>query len=210
MIREIDEARRDAEAKPEKKRFGIFKRGKLAEKKGWETYDVDRNTSPHESSEVTSGPGTVLFDIEAIRAELASEAIEVKQLESTLPPMKLDLNPPVESRPAQPTPSNEKETKTGESTPSLPRTVSEPRLNTGSPTPPPSSAAPEEEEIKMTYDTSYHNPSPSDWPDPPTRPELRSSATMPAPLGTTAMAPVDLEHNAWADHEEGEIQMSFE
>jgi hypothetical protein len=210
LIREIDEARREAEAKPEKKRFGLFKRGKLAEKKGWETYDVDRNNSPHESSEITSGPGTVLFDIEAIRAELASEAIEVKQLESTLPPMKLDLNPVVESQSAQPTPSNEKESKTGESPPSMPRTVSEPQLNTGSHAPPTSSAAPKEEEIEMTYDTSYHKPPPSDWSDPPTRPELRSSATMPTPLGNSAMAPVDLEHNAWADHDEGEIQMSFE
>ncbi|GKZ35468.1 hypothetical protein AbraIFM66950_006130, partial [Aspergillus brasiliensis] len=39
LIREIDEARREAESKPEKKRFGLFKRGKLAQKKGWETYD---------------------------------------------------------------------------------------------------------------------------------------------------------------------------
>ncbi|CAL5867590.1 uncharacterized protein PFLUO_LOCUS1809 [Penicillium psychrofluorescens] len=210
LIREIDEARREAEAKPEKKRFGLFKRGKLAEKKGWETYDVDRNNSPHESSDTTSGPGTVLFDIEAIRAELASEAIEVKQLESTLPPMKLDLNPLVESQSAQPTPPNEKESKTSGSTPSMPRTVSEPQLNTVSHTPPTSSAAPKEEEIEMTYDTSYQKPPPSDWPDPPPRPELRSSATMPPPLGTNAMAPVDLEHNAWADHDEGEIQMSFE
>ncbi|KAJ5625855.1 hypothetical protein N7510_002164 [Penicillium lagena] len=189
LIREIDEARREAEAKPEKKRFGLFKRGKLAEKKGWETYDVDRNNNPHESSEITSGPGTVLFDIEAIRAELASEAIEVKQLESTLPPMKLDLNPLVESRSAQPSPSNEKESKTGEPTPAMPRT---------------------EEEIEMTYDTSYHKSPPTDWPDPPTRPELRSSATVPTHLRTSAVAPVDLEHNAWADHDEGEIQMSFE
>ena len=93
LIREIDEARKDAEAKPEKKRFGFFKRGKLAERKGWEMYD-DRtregSTSQRNSSD--EGSGYVLFDIEAIKAELASEQIEVRQLESTLPPMRLSLN----------------------------------------------------------------------------------------------------------------------
>lgn len=93
LIREIDEARKDAEAKPEKKRFGFFKRGKLAEKKGWEMYD-DKTREGFSSQRNSSdeGPGNVLFDIEAIKAELASEQIEVRQLESTMPPMKLSLN----------------------------------------------------------------------------------------------------------------------
>lgn len=92
LIREIDEARKDAQAKPEKKRFGFFKRGKLAEKRGWEMYDDrTREGSPQRNSS-DEGPGYVLFDIEAIKAELASEQIEVRQLESTLPPIKLSLN----------------------------------------------------------------------------------------------------------------------
>lgn len=93
LIRELDEARKDAEAKPEKKRFGFFKRGKLAEKKGWEMYDdrMREGSHPRRNSS-DEGPGYVLFDIEAIKAELASEQIEVRQLESTLPPMKLSLN----------------------------------------------------------------------------------------------------------------------
>ena len=92
LIREIDEARKDAESKPEKKRFGFFKRGKLAEKKGWETYDDSSREAGHPSSAADDGTGDVLFDIEAIKAELASEQIEVKQLESTLPPMKVSLD----------------------------------------------------------------------------------------------------------------------
>lgn len=93
LIREIDEARKDAQAKPEKKRFGFFKRGKLAEKRGWEMYDDrTREGSPSQRDSSDEGPGYVLFDIEAIKAELASEQIEVRQLESTLPPMKLSLN----------------------------------------------------------------------------------------------------------------------
>jgi hypothetical protein len=95
LIREIDDARRQAEEKPEKKRFGFFKRGKLAEKKGWETYEADSNDSKtRPSSDDTDSTSNVLFDIDAIRAELASEQMEVKQLESTMPPMKLDLNSP--------------------------------------------------------------------------------------------------------------------
>src|SRR5690606_33440131 len=41
-----------------------------------------------------ANPG-VLFDVDAIRAELAKEKleVEVKELQSTLPPMKLDLRP---------------------------------------------------------------------------------------------------------------------
>ncbi|KAK2762088.1 hypothetical protein FQN54_001095 [Arachnomyces sp. PD_36] len=95
LIREIDDARRKAEEKPEKKRFGLFKRGKLAEKKGWETYEADwKDTKSPSSTDDLNSNSNVLFDIDAIRAELASEQMEVKQLESTLPPMKLDLNSP--------------------------------------------------------------------------------------------------------------------
>lgn len=93
LIRELDEARKDAEARPEKRRFGFFKRGKLAEKKRWETYDdQSRDGGRFDANGANGGPGNVLFDIEAIKAELASEQIEVKQLESTLPPMQLNLD----------------------------------------------------------------------------------------------------------------------
>lgn len=94
LIRELDEARKEAEAKPGKRRFGLFKKGKLAQKKGWETYDDSmRNEDGGSSKNAADDPNSnVLFDIEAIRAELASEQIEVKQLESTLPPMKLEIN----------------------------------------------------------------------------------------------------------------------
>ncbi|KAL8779389.1 MAG: hypothetical protein Q9213_006957 [Squamulea squamosa] len=95
LIKELDEARKDAEAKSGKRRFGLFKRGKLARKKGWETYD-DSMRDGAETSSFSPGNAdgdlNVLFDIDAIRAELASEMIEVKQLESTLPPMKLEIN----------------------------------------------------------------------------------------------------------------------
>ena len=90
LIREIEEVRKEAEAKP-KKRFGFFKRGKLPEKKGWETYDDRMRVQDDWGTGSAESGSNVLFDIEAIKAELASEQIEVRQLESTLPPMKLDL-----------------------------------------------------------------------------------------------------------------------
>lgn len=215
LIREIDEARRNAELKPEKKRFGLFKRGKMAEKKTWETYDVDRNSSPHNAAEPNSAPGSILFDIEAIRAELASEAIEVKQLESTLPPMKLDLNRPSATQPVTPV---EKDLTPKEPEPSLPRTASEPQLSTevhpsrAMPDPTPSH---KEEPIEMTFDTSFHDSSQRHF-DTPSRPDLRSSSTMATGIGATAVGAMAMamEPNAWADHDHGhgedEIQMTFE
>lgn len=107
LIRELDEARRDAETKPEKKRFGFFKRGKLAEKKGWETYD-EKMKEDDFSPLAAEGQSNILFDIEAIKAELASEQIEVKQLESTLPPMKLDVSTSPPTSPPRPAGALEK------------------------------------------------------------------------------------------------------
>ena len=209
LIREIDEARREAELKPEKKRFGLFKRGKMAEKKAWETYDVDRASTLHESTDAGSAPGAVLFDIEAIRAELASEAIEIKQLESTLPPMKLDLNPPTESTPGKPVTSNEKDLKASEA-PHLSRTTSEPQMNTVTYSPHESSIS-KDDEVEMTFDTSFRD-SLQRSPVSHLRPDLQSSTSLPINnIGASAVGAIALEHNAWADgHDDGEIQMSFE
>ncbi|KAJ9604414.1 hypothetical protein H2200_011248 [Cladophialophora chaetospira] len=92
LISEIEEARKKAEEKPEKKRFGLFKRGKPAEKKGWETYNATDSAHKRNGSlgqEGVDPNGNVLFDIEAIRRELAGEMIDVRELDSTLPPMQI-------------------------------------------------------------------------------------------------------------------------
>ncbi|OCL12868.1 DUF726-domain-containing protein [Glonium stellatum] len=96
LINEIEEARKELEKKPEKKRFGLFKSKKLAQKKEWEMYDEKLKGSINsKDGEYSEGKeDRVLFDVDAIRAEaaeLAAQGIEVKQLESTLPPMKLDI-----------------------------------------------------------------------------------------------------------------------
>lgn len=115
LIREIDEARKQAEIKPEKRRFGLFQRGKLAQKKGWETYDERIRGGENTSSNGGERSPNVLFDIDAIRAELASEMIEVRQLESTLPPMRLDANEHSTSNGSADTPyANLRETKSAD------------------------------------------------------------------------------------------------
>jgi hypothetical protein len=212
LIREIDEARREAEQKPDKKRFGLFKRSKLAQKKGWETYDPEQvEQASHDSRDSTSEGDNVLFDIDAIRAELASEQIQVKQLESTLPPMKLDLNAvPEQSSTVTPANNTRPDLKPSKS---VNDAVSADGHCDGT--------LHGEEDIQMTFDTSYHVPAKDTFPDAyhaepsaPVRPVLYSSATMPAGVGAGSSA-VQLEHNAWADHDMGHgeeevIQLTFE
>lgn len=241
LIREIDEARKEAEQKPEKKRFGFFKRGKLAEKKGWETYDERMREAEQSSSDGPSGsPTNVLFDIEAIRAELASEQIEVKQLESTLGPMRLDLNgssASIESPQRSPH-SNLRATRSYDADTAL-RTKSDPSLSQASvsnshasspahgtandhnsPKLPNGGHTNGMENIQVSFGTE-HPPSMAANPvDPPSmvttapaRPGLRSSVTMPTGTGVSGLS---LEHNAWADEndeefgKERQVQMSFE
>ncbi|KAL4752361.1 hypothetical protein BDW72DRAFT_72091 [Aspergillus terricola var. indicus] len=222
LIREIDEARREAETKPEKKRFGLFKRGKLAQKKAWEKYEVDQSESP-QSPASGNAAGSVLFDIDAIRAELASEMMEVKQLESTLPPMKLNLNSPSLNSPATPSSFEAEKTQNIPQSPPQPPPTASPGHTLPQRTPSPPSH-PKDEAYQMTFDTSYHEPpqrSLSSYEAPThssdntfTRPVLRSSATTSGVLGvgaaTGAVGAFALEENAWADPDEGEISMTFE
>jgi len=234
LIREIEGARKEAEAKPEKRRFGIFKRGKLAEKKTWETYD-ESGKEIGDSAANANGKreSRVLFDIDAIRAELESEQMEVRQLESTLPPMKLDLT---ESKAAtekipQGTFPPLRSTKSYDETALPPYSEVHPdipRINLPNGHEETFQVKNLDEEhkngdAKATMSFDPHPPLPSAalaWqsttPPPaststaPHRPELRSAATMPA-----ASTGLSLEHNAWADEDEDcghekEVKMSFE
>ncbi|EED16692.1 DUF726 domain protein [Talaromyces stipitatus ATCC 10500] len=229
LIREIDEARREAEQKPDKKRFGLFKKSTLAKKKGWETYDPDQgDPTPHpDSPNSSSGRDSVLFDIDAIRAELASEQIEVKQLESTLPPITLDLNNHNADRPELRASKSENNAATlADNLPSTSKSTPEmPSFNS------PTTNDPEakhkdfihehndeaEEDIQLTFDTAYHDTS-----TPTIPPPFRSanfdneynykntsnnklhdqedlSSTNRPPLHSAATMPVDFGHNAWAE-----------
>ncbi|KAI9758792.1 MAG: hypothetical protein M4579_002806 [Chaenotheca gracillima] len=132
IIKEIDDARKELEKKPEKKKFGFFGRNrKLAEKKNWETYDdVEKPTGGETVYPGGVGPN-VLFDVDAIRAELASEQIEVKQLESTLPPMRLDLNSSTSTSPYDPIHSTKSYDKDAGIRPKMNSSMSSPALGSG-------------------------------------------------------------------------------
>ena len=106
LINEIEEARKEIQENPGKKgKFSWLtkKKQKLAEKKDWEMYEANAakeadgsekksSNTPDEakSSDPTEGP---LFDVEAIRKEafkLTVHGMEVKELESTMPMLKVD------------------------------------------------------------------------------------------------------------------------
>jgi len=95
LINEIEEARKQLEEKPQKKSmFSFFSKKKQAAKREWETYDDPAKELGDEKSGDDKDEN-VLFDIEAIRKEIeaiSAEGFEIKELESTLPPMKLDLS----------------------------------------------------------------------------------------------------------------------
>lgn len=129
LINEIEEARKELEregkagAASEKgkgSKFGFFSRKKRAQKQEWEVYeDAMKNAASRQqqaggersggrTEDPLSGSNHgVLFDVDAIRAELAreqqatggkmdpadAELFQVKEIESTLPPMKLELSP---------------------------------------------------------------------------------------------------------------------
>lgn len=232
LIRELDEARKDAELKPEKKRFGFFKRGKLAEKKGWETYDDSAREGERHGTHGDGGSSNVLFDIEAIKAELASEQIEVKQLESTLPPMRLDLNGTNSSNGDNLTHPPLRETKSYDGSmvfrPKVDADASQTSLPISRPPNPfdqgyddysshrnSESQNSSHEYIKMSFDTNPRQ-SPS-----PARPSPSTGVSLPAQDPFTTSPPhsqpnaplssatipggihdMNIEHNAWLDEED--------
>jgi len=92
LINEIEEARKDLQEKPEKKRWFWKSKQKRAQKKEWETYE-ERPMEPTAADYANDSPGGVLFDVEAIRreaVELAAQGIEIKELKSTQPPMRIN------------------------------------------------------------------------------------------------------------------------
>ncbi len=101
LINEIEEARKELEKESKPKgAFAFFSRRKKADKAEWEVYEdaagnkIGGGGGGSGKTEDKNGNNHgVLFDVDAIRAELAKEELQVRELESTLPPMKLDLTP---------------------------------------------------------------------------------------------------------------------
>ncbi|KAF2025232.1 DUF726-domain-containing protein [Setomelanomma holmii] len=189
LISEIEEARKELERKAvEKEKKGSklswWKR-KKGDKKEWEVYDehsqqksatLDKDADPAKLAE-----SNIMFDIDAIRRELALTALEskpydaderefeIKEIKSTLPPMKIELPPAPKESPY----SNLRETKSyndslGISAADASKASSSKDLPTtnGTHTPNGKKQSFEEydegdaEEISMTFDSSFREPSP--------------------------------------------------
>lgn len=240
LINEIEEARKELEKEGQKKksRFSIFGRGKKAEKEKWEIYEDQTKDGGKPASRTEDKEGNnhgVLFDIEAIRAEVAKEKkhqeeepaeLQVKELQSTLPPMKLDLNSSSSSLNPR---DGLRETKSANSVPGRASYETSgsygytpertPTFHSSQTFPPPQrsvspyhAAASPQDDIQMTFDTSFHDPPPAPRPPPkdgpdmaPARPEIKSAQTVP---NITLADP-------WADPDdddfgkEKEISMTF-
>ncbi|KAI9887067.1 MAG: hypothetical protein M1823_001139 [Watsoniomyces obsoletus] len=213
IIAEIDEARKELEKTPKKGRFGFFTRNKkLAAKKEWETYDETlKPTEQHQqrqrsmSPSDTSNEKDVLFDVDAIRAELASEQIQIREIKSTLPPMKLEITSPMSPTPT----TNSEPPKDGSqlrATKSLDGQLPvRPKMEGGLSSPSlvyDRTSTPDRDRIPETFETDVLPPPPLNGTTHviETRPELKPSYSMPSVLG--------LEHNAWLD--ESEVTLTFE
>ena len=195
LINEIEEARKELEKKPEKKRFNFFRAKKL-EKKDWEMYDErsNRPTTEEQANGSDAKDASILFDLDAIKseaAELAAAGIHIKQLDSTLPPMRLDTMA-ISPRTSYSISPSQREKSIDNA-----RTPRSATFNVAHDTSEPATRS----TLTPTFSQAESLGSPK-------RPSLRSSSSMPAPV-------VDIEHNAWADDDEdlpqpGEIKMTFE
>ncbi|TPX11407.1 uncharacterized protein E0L32_007826 [Thyridium curvatum] len=227
LINEIEEARKELEKEGKGKSggaFGFLRRKKKTEKQEWEVYEdsskaADASGSGRTEDKLGNNHG-VLFDVDAIRAELAREGpeLEVKELQSTLPPMKLDLTPT--PSPVFTPRDSFRETKSAENV--LPiRSSHEYRLPEER-TPTKNSYPDVDDGISMTFDTSFDDsPRPAaaasattasrQMSEPPSsstttsRPEMKTAQTMP-----------NVGYNPWGDDpedddfgKEKEISMTF-
>ncbi|KAJ4271797.1 hypothetical protein NW762_000503 [Fusarium torreyae] len=252
LINEIEEARKNLEKEGKSKksgRFSFFGRRKNAGKADWEIYqdskDKGEGNGKEKGKEGEQGdPNSgVLFDIDAIRAEIAKDArdhyaspedLQVKEIKSTLPPMKLDVS----SLPSSPsavangsqagsrtdlTASRDShETRVSQErshsyTPSYTRQPSPPAYNSpygggfgsGYGNNAYSSGHHDEDDIQMTFDTSFDDHSRSTsvlaTEETPSRPQMKTAQTLPT---MTLQEP-------WGDSDdddfgkEKEIKMTF-
>lgn len=214
LINEIEEARRELEregkAAKRTSKFGLFGRRNKGERQEWEIYEDSGKAPAKGGKKVEDKEGNnygVLFDIDAIRAELAREAeneggeeIQVKEIKSTLPPMKLDYSPassprtPVRGANLEPRRDSWQTSKSAEVLPMrFPNGGYSPREQSAttnatpttrlslSPSPYHYEPDPHEDEIQMTFDTSFQEPARrhSTFSEAPSRPEIRPTNTLP-------------------------------
>ena len=213
LISEIEEARRELEkeGKGETKggAFGFFKRKKAPQKQEWELYEEAKGGKSSKTEDKEGNNHGVLFDVDAIRAEIAKESqnrkdgdideelLQVREIKSTLPPIKLDLSPNATlSPPAKTIPRQTlRETKSAELIP----TLSPSNTNTTNNPPPPS------------YERhSSHEPTPSRdrVPTFPISKPDRSSTT--SPYHAYGYSSSSHHHDYNDDDDNDGVQMTFD
>nr|OQO25872.1 hypothetical protein B0A51_07654 [Rachicladosporium sp. CCFEE 5018] len=253
LINEIEEARRAMEEEPKKKGFlARFSRKKAPAKKNWETYDETSAAAAAAAKVEAEGadPETVaannadlMFDVDAIHREVLALAtknpedleeikahLQVREIESTLPPMRIETPRRSGEENSTFVPLRQVQSFGAEAGPSHSANGSPQRGI--SPAPPDPAAS----QAVNGHTHNDHTSSPSLKPSldlPPSRsatPDrlpLSSRATTPVPSilhtapppttdasSTPAPAVKPLGHNPWADEEEfgkeKEVSMSFE
>lgn len=230
LINEIEEARKELEREGKAKKsgggFGIFGRRKKADRQEWEVYEDSAGKAAKDGKDggkvedmMGSNHG-VLFDIDAIRAELAKEAhgdpdaemaLQVKEIESTLPPMKLDISPTTPSALSPPVPDGRGSLRETRSADVLTIGGMGFGSTNGSRELSPYHTDAHEEEVQMTFDTSFddsahaHAAPQAKSESNLARPEITSSHTLPNMTISDPWADPD-------DHDFGkekEISMTF-
>lgn len=92
LISELDDARKELDAATKKPRFAFFgRKDAAARKKNWETYEDSRppDSGADSTATTTAAAATdsaVLFDVDAIRAELAKEQSRAAAATTLAPP----------------------------------------------------------------------------------------------------------------------------
>ncbi|KAI1180652.1 hypothetical protein F4777DRAFT_528815 [Nemania sp. FL0916] len=204
LINEIEEARKELEKEGQSKKgkgaWGIFGRKKKAERQDWEIYQENKGVDESQAKEMGSSNNGVLFDVDAMRAELArgGEELPIKELSSTLPPMKLDISPSTQSSSRD----MQRETKSVDGTPTL-RSGRFDRHRFEH----------EENDIQMTFDTTERRDSPSP-PPPPIKDNTITQGTTRPGMMTSHTTPNLALDDPWADDDEDfgkekEISMTF-
>lgn len=178
LINEIEQARKDLEKEgnAKKSRFGIFGRKKRAERHAWELYE-DTGKEPNANGDNDSNKGDqspyddaayrgALFDVDAIRAEIAKDAkedgmeeeLQIREIKSTLPPMKLNISPSPSGTSGYHTPFQE--SRSAEHIPTR-------KFETN-------------DEMQMAFDTDFDDrPRPPPKDDSLDRPTIKQSQTLP-------------------------------
>ncbi|KAG6363432.1 hypothetical protein INS49_008531 [Diaporthe citri] len=222
LINEIEEARKELEkegaenSKNNSRKSGafggFFSRKKKAQKAEWEVYEDSAKAAANGTSsgklEYKEGSNHgVLFDVDAIRAELArtqeDETLQVRELQSTLPPMKL------------PSPGLASSTSPRESLTHTRSMDAYSAWGSSNPSSPESTRKRTDDEIQMTFDTSFEDPHrsqrsqtfSSNVSDTSSRPGLKPTQTVPS-IPTANPWAVDPDDDDFGK-EKDEISMTF-